>query len=422
MAENLTWLERVVPGSLGHLLELIREGQAVTRPRLIECTGVSRSVISQRIDALLSSGLIVEDGTSASTGGRPAARVRFNHDAGRVLVADLGATHGRVALTDLAGTVLAEEPADRSIADGPERVLDWLQTRFDALLDADDRDRALWGIGVGVPGPVEHAAGRTVSPPIMPGWDGYPIAEHLSQYGVPVLVDNDVNIMALGEYWTNWRHSVGDLLFIKVGTGIGCGIIVSGRLHRGAQGSAGDLGHIRVQGHDDAICTCGNTGCVEAVASGQAVADRLAAIGYDTPNARAVVREVQAGDSEATRAVREAGRVLGQVIASSVNFFNPSVIVIGGDMANAREQLLAGVREVVYQRSLPLATRHLRLLPAQLGDGAGVRGASVMVVERMLAPAAVDALVERGVDHRGSAPGGGPPGMSEDPQLIQQGR
>ena len=409
MANIVALLEGVVPGSPGHLLRLIREGLAVTRPRLIEYTGVSRSVVSQRVDALLSAGLIVEDGASASTGGRPAARVRFNHDAGRVLVADLGATHGRVAVTDLAGTVLAEEPADRSIADGPGVVLDWLQTRFESLLDTIGRDRPLWGIGIGVPGPVEHAAGRAVSPPIMPGWDGYPIPEHLSAYDVPVLVDNDVNIMALGEYWTNWRHSVDDLLFIKVGTGIGCGIVVSGQLHRGAQGAAGDFGHVRVHGHDDAICTCGNTGCVEAVASGQAVADRLAAAGYETPDARAVVREVQAGDSEATRAVRQAGRVLGQVIASAVNFFNPSVIVIGGDVANAREQLLAGVREVVYQRSLPLATRHLRLVPAQLGDGAGVRGASVMVVERILAPAAVDDLVERAADDRGSARGAVPP-------------
>ncbi len=409
MANIVAWPEGVVPGSPGQLLRLIREGLAVTRPRLVEYTGVSRSVIAQRIDALLDAGLIVEDGASASTGGRPAARVRFNHDAGRVLVADLGATHGRVAVTDLAGTVLAEEPADRSIADGPGVVLDWLQDRFEALLDSVGRDRPLWGIGIGVPGPVEHAAGRAVSPPIMPGWDGYPIPEHLSEYGVPVLVDNDVNIMALGEYWTNWRHSVDDLLFIKVGTGIGCGIVVSGHLHRGAQGAAGDFGHVRVHGYDEAICTCGNTGCVEAVASGQAVADRLAAAGYDTPTARAVVREVLSGDSEATRAVREAGRVLGQVIASAVNFFNPSVIVIGGDVANAREQLLAGVREVVYQRSLPLATRHLRLVPAQLGDGAGVRGASVMVVERILAPAAVDELVERAADGRGSVPGAVPP-------------
>jgi predicted NBD/HSP70 family sugar kinase len=252
-------------------------------------------------------------------------------------------------------------------------------------------------VGIGLPGPVEHASGRAISPPIMPGWDGYPVSEHfVERYHVPALVDNDVNIMALGEYWTHWRDQVDDLLFIKVGTGIGCGIVASGRIQRGAQGAAGDIGHIRVAGYDDAVCVCGNTGCVEAVAGGGAMARRLRAQGRDTPNARAVVELVKAGDREATRLVRESGRVLGQVLAAAVNFSNPSVIVIGGDVANAHEQLLAGVREVVYQRSLPLATRHLRIIPSQLGDGAGIRGASAMAVERVLAPTAVDELVIRG--------------------------
>ena len=390
-----------VLGSPGHLLQLLRERLASTRPQLVELSGVSRSVVSQRIDSLLASGLVVEDGPSDSTGGRPAVRLRFNPDHGVVLAADLGATHSRLAVTDLAGTVLAEFAADRAIAEGPIPVLDWVRERFEALLEELGRPTGhVRGIGVGLPGPVEHASGRAVSPPIMPGWDGYPVPEHFSDLDVPVLVDNDVNIMALGEYWTSWRHRVDDLLFIKVGTGIGCGIVASGAIHRGAQGAAGDLGHVRVPDHDDAICRCGNTGCVEAVAGGQAMADRLRDRGFDTDNARAVVDLVLAGDREATREVREGGRVLGQVLAAAVNFFNPAVIVIGGDVSNAHEQLLAGVREVVYQRSLPLATRHLRVVPAQLGDGAGVRGASVMVMERILAPAAVDDFINGAAPRR----------------------
>jgi predicted NBD/HSP70 family sugar kinase len=384
-----------VPGSPGHLLQVVRDGLAATRPQLVAVTGASRAVVSQRVDALLAAGLLMEAGASASTGGRPAVRLRFNHELGVVLVADLGATHARVGLTDLAGSVLAELPADQAITRGPVPVLDWVRERFDELLTTTGHDRSdVRGIGIGVPGPVEHASGRAVSPPIMPGWDGYPIPEHFADLGVPVLVDNDVNIMALGEYWATWRHEVDDLLFIKVGTGIGCGIVVSGRIHRGAQGAAGDLGHVRVPGHD-VICWCGNLGCVEAIAGGQALAERLRAEGHDTTDARSVVDLVLAGVPEATRAVREAGRVLGEILATSVNLFNPSVIVIGGDVSNAREQLLAGVREVVYQRSLPLATRHLRLVPAQLGDRAGIRGASVMVVERILAPAAVDEYLSR---------------------------
>ena len=382
------------PGSAGHLLQLLRDGVASTRPQLAHHSGASRSAVSQRIDALMAAGLVREDGTSDSTGGRPAMRLRFDQDQGVVLVADLGATHARLAVTDLSSVVLADVADECAIADGPVAVLDWVRERFEHLLAEVGRGRdAVRGVGIGLPGPVEHASGRAVSPPIMPGWDGYPVPEHFADMGVPVLVDNDVNIMALGEYWTTWRDDVDDLLFIKVGTGIGCGIVAHGQIHRGAQGAAGDLGHVRVPGAPDAVCRCGNTGCVEAISGGQAIADRLRERGHDTRDARDVVRLVLAGERDATREVRESGRVLGQVLAAAVNFFNPSVIVIGGDVANAHEQLLAGVREVVYQRSLPLATRHLRLVPARLGDEAGAVGASVMVLERIFAPAAVDELV-----------------------------
>jgi predicted NBD/HSP70 family sugar kinase len=384
-----------LPGGAGQLLQLVRDGVAETRPELVAQTGASRSVVAARVDALLTAGLLVEDGRAASTGGRPANHLGFNGAAAHVLVADLGATHARVAITDLAGHVLIEQPGDLRIDAGPTVVLDWVRDRFDALLRDLPERRPVRGIGIGVPGPVEHATGRAVSPPIMPGWDGYPIPEHFADLDVPVVVDNDVNIMALGEYHNRWRWEARDLLLIKVGTGIGCGIIASGRIHRGAQGAAGDLGHVPVHGFDDRLCTCGNAGCVEAVAGGQAVADRLRAGGQDTPDARAVVRRVLAGDSEATRAVREAGQILGHVVATAVNLFNPSVIVIGGDVANAREQLLAGVREVVYQRSLPLATRHLQIVPSLLGDRAGIRGASEMVVEQLLTPTAIDHWVGR---------------------------
>ncbi|MFA9446983.1 ROK family protein [Egicoccus sp. AB-alg6-2] len=396
MGEVVALPDGVQAGSPGHLLTLLRAGSASTRPQLAAITGLARSTVAQRVDALLATGLVIEDGATASTGGRPATRLRFRPDAGLVLVGDLGATHARVGVTDLAGAVLAEVAEDVDIAAGPGAVLDWLGAHFADLLSSIGRSAdEVRGVGIGVPGPVEHDSGRPVSPPIMPGWDAYPIPEHFAERfpGAPVLVDNDVNIMALGEYWTSFRRSVDDLLFIKVGTGIGCGIVASGRIHRGAQGAAGDLGHVQVPGYEDAVCRCGNVACVEAIAGGQALADRLRAAGHDTRNARAVVELVAAGDRDAIRMVRDAGRTLGHVLAAAVNFFNPAVIVIGGDVANAHEPLLAGIREVVYQRSLPLATRHLRVVHSQLGDGAGIRGASAMVVEHLLAPATVDELV-----------------------------
>jgi predicted NBD/HSP70 family sugar kinase len=224
----------------------------------------------------------------------------------------------------------------------------------------------------------------------MPGWDNHPVSDELGDhYDAPVLVDNDVNIMALGEHWSAWPLAE-HLLYVKVGTGIGCGIVAGGEIHRGAEGAAGDIGHIRVTADESVVCRCGNVGCLEAVAGGRAIAMQLRDLGVDAESSRGVVQQVRAGNPDAVRLVREAGRTLGDVLASVVNFFNPAVIVIGGDVAEAHEQLLAGVREVVYQRSLPLATRHLRVVRSSLGDRAGVTGAAVMVIEHVLSPEAVD--------------------------------
>src|SRR5215208_1016719 len=344
----------------GAMLRLIRDGRASTRAELVALTGLARSTVAQRMDALLAQRLVIPAGASASTGGRPPKTFAFNRNAGAVLAADLGATHSRVAVTDLAGDVMVQTRADIPIADGPDTVLGWLEETFDALLEETGHERTdVRGIGVGIPGPVEFATGTPVAPPIMPGWDGYGVAAHLrSRYGAPVLVDNDVNIMALGEHWSRWRDTQ-HLLFVKVGTGIGCGVITDGRIHRGAQGAAGDIGHIHIPDEDG----------------------------------RDVVRHVREGRPEAMRLVRQAGRELGGVLASADNFFNPGVIVVGGDIAHADEHLLAGDREVVYQRAVPLGTRSLRIVRSALDDRAGVIGAAVMVIEHVLAPDVVDRML-----------------------------
>jgi predicted NBD/HSP70 family sugar kinase len=380
--------------SAGALLEAIREGRATTRADLARYTGLARSTVAQRVDALLAAGLVHEAGGSASTGGRPASVLAFNHGAGAVLVADLGATHARVAVVDLAGTPLSETAADMDIARGPDEILGWASECFAELLERTGHRAAdVRGIGIGVPGPVEFASGRPFNPPIMPGWDGYSIPGWFSGvYDAPVLVDNDVNLMARGEHWIHWRDTE-HLLLVKVGTGIGCGIVAGGRIHRGALGAAGDIGHIRAT-PADVTCRCGNVGCLEAVAGGQALAQRLSAEGLDAANSRDVVRLVRAGDGFATRMVRDAGRALGEVLAGTVNFFNPAVIVIGGDLAEAQAPLLAGAREGIFSRSLALATRDLRIVPCRLGDRAGIIGAAIMVIDRVLAPEAIDQALQ----------------------------
>jgi predicted NBD/HSP70 family sugar kinase len=393
----------VTPTGAGSLLKLIREGDGSTRADLAERTGLARSTITQRLDQLQRLGLLKEVGGSASTGGRPPMRLAFNENAGLVLAADLGATHSRLALTNLGGEVLAEDRGEIEITSGPDAVLDWVEERFSKLLEDSSRERAdVAGIGIGLPGPVEHATGLPRNPPIMPGWDGFPVPERfVSRYGVPVLVDNDVNIMALGEHWTDWQE-VENLLFVKVGTGIGCGIVIDRAIHRGADGAAGDIGHVRIavdEQSEDVVCNCGNLNCLEALASGGAMAQQLQTAGIDARDSRAVVELTRAGVPEAVQLVRHSGRLVGEVIAAAVNFFNPSVIVVGGDVADAQEQLLAGIREVVYQRSLPLATRHLRIVKSPLADRAGVIGAAAMVIEHVLS-------LEQGAVPFGASPAG----------------
>lgn len=370
--------------SPGDLLSLIRSGEATTRGQLIEVTGLARSTVAQRVEALLSSGLVIEAGEAKSTGGRPPMILGFNDDAGVVLAADFGATHSRIAVTNLAAQSLVERSVELDINEGPDEVLSWLEGAFDELLAESGRSRDdLKGIGVGLPGPVDFERGMAVHPPIMAGWHEYPVSARLRErFGVPVLVDNDVNIMALGEQWVMTPRA-DDFVYLKVGTGIGSGLVLGGRIHRGAHGAAGDIGHVQAA-PEEVTCRCGNNGCLEAAAGGAALAAQLGVKG-----SRDVVRLVSEGDKKASRAVREAGRLIGQVLAGTVNLLNPQVIIVGGDLARAEQQLLAGIREVVYRRSTALSTTDLQITTSNLGDRAGVTGAAAMVIDHLLAPEAV---------------------------------
>ncbi len=380
------------PTGVGQLFQLLRDGQPRTRADLAAVTGQARSTVAARVDQLLASGLVTPAGEASSTGGRPPVTFAFNPRARVVLAVDLGATHARLAVTDLAGQVLAEHHEALAIAEGPDVVLDRVaRVGTDLLAEAGRTMADLVSAGVGLPGPVDHATGRPTNPPIMPGWDDADVPGHLGRLlGVPVLVDNDVNIMALGEHATSYPE-VDHLLFVKVATGIGAGIISDGQIRRGAQGAAGDLGHIAVPGGKDLPCRCGNTGCLEALASGEAVATALRAQGLDVASSSDVVALVRAGDLTASSAVRQAGRDIGGVLAACVSLLNPSLIVVGGVVAESGEHLLAGIREVVYRRSLPLATQHLRIVTTRTKGRAGVLGASAMAADHVLSPAAIDA-------------------------------
>lgn len=385
---------------VGDLFQLLRDGQARTKAELSRLSALGRAPVTARVDAMLAAGLLRPAGEATSTGGRPPSRFRLDPLSRIVLAVDLGASHASVGLVDLGGSVLVERTVLCDVADGPVSVLERVSAIGLELLAEQGRTVAdVAGVGIGLPGPVEHAVGRPVNPPIMPGWHDVDVPALLARtFSGPVLVDNDVNLMALGEHVLG--RDDGHLLFIKVATGIGAGIVSEGRLLRGALGSAGDLGHVRVTSVPDAQCRCGNVGCLEAVAAGPAVAARLRAEGLDVHTAQDVVDAVAGGELLALTAVREAGRAIGEVLATCVNLLNPSVIVFGGTLSEAGEYLLAGVREVVYERSLPLATNNLRIAESRGGALGGLVGAGAMVIDEVLSPAAVDAYVAQSTARR----------------------
>lgn len=395
---RLSWSSDQVDG-LVTVLDLIRSRGVATRPDLVRGSGLGRSVVSQRVAQLIDCGLLLEGGLAGSTGGRSARELRIRADAGSVLVASLGATSIDVALADLSGQLVAQYVEAANVAHGPEEVLGRVERLFDDLLAGHPSEASrLWGIGIGLPGPVEFATGRPVAPPIMPGWDDYPVRERFAhRHAVPTWVENDVNVMALGELRAGVAMDAKDVLFVKIGSGIGAGLITSGRLHRGAQGAAGDIGHVAVMEASDVACRCGNINCLEALAGGYALgrqADIAAAEGRSpflagiahsghALEASDVAEGANHGDPFCVELLVRAGHFVGGVLATLVNFYNPSLIVLGGGVTGAGDLLLASIRQSVYRRSLPLATRHLRIVCSTLGQDAGAIGAASLVIDEL---------------------------------------
>jgi predicted NBD/HSP70 family sugar kinase len=380
--------------SAGEIFQLIRRGGVSTRTDLISVTGLSRSTISQRLDSLLAAGYITEGGKDASTGGRPPGVLVPNENAKTILAADLGATHGRLAVLDGAAKPLIERTIETRIETGPDAVLDRVCEGLAELLEDSHRKRAtLCGIGIGVPGPMDVKTGRPIQPPIMPGWHGYPIRDSVqARFPTCVLVENDANLMALAE-WQRVYPEAHSLVFVKVATGIGAGIVIDGQVYDGVDGGAGDIGHIKIPAAARHRCNCGADGCLAAVASGSAIARALRKQGCVADSSRDVVRLVQSGVAEALAATREAGRLIGGVLATAVSLLNPGVLVLGGDMAQTNEHFLMGLREVLYQQTQPLATRSLLVASSRLGDRAGILGGAILVREHVFSPASVNGVL-----------------------------
>jgi predicted NBD/HSP70 family sugar kinase len=385
----------------GELLALIMSGKGTSRAALVEASQLSRATVAQRLSALFEAGLVAESDETMPSGGRPARVLRLNTDFGVVIAADIGERQVRVGITDMKPAVVAERLADFDLRRGPAATLGFISEQAEALLKQLKRHRtSVLGIGVSLPAPVDFAAGKVVGPSIMTGWDGFDICGWLkARLGVPAVADNDVNLLALHEHRSRWRDA-DHFFYVKAGTGIGSGIFAGGTVYRGASGAAGDIGHIQLGVDDGPLCRCGKLGCVEARAAGWAIARDLRVQGIEAKDASDVVALAEQNRPEAIKLLRQSGRVIGEVISDVVSILNPSVIVVGGTLSRTKEHLLSGIRELVYQRCLPLATRQLEIALAHVDPRNGLLGAAQLAIDSRLAPDLVDQLVTKRLGRR----------------------
>ena len=378
-------MSRQSRGSSTDLLQFVREAGPVSRTELAKLSGLAVSTVSLRIEELIASGLVEEAGDGRSRGGRRPRLLRISPGGGVVVAADLGTQHARLSVVDMAGLELAADEVPVAFDEGPEVVLKAVADRLAEM--ACERQAAVRGVGMGLPGPVEPATGQVTSPSRMPGWHGMPVGDWLAdRFGAPAAVENDANLLALGEYRTRWApEGIRHLVAVKMGRGIGCGIIADGAVHHGANGAAGDISHVRAVTLDPGsarLCECGRHGCLETIASGAALLQELNRKGVKLASTAELVEQVHRGDPDANLAVRNAGWHIGEVLSVVVNFFNPQVLALGGSLA-AADPLVASLRAAIYERCLPMASEAVTIVTASDAPGAGVRGAAWLILDHL---------------------------------------
>lgn len=372
------------PALTARIVSVISSGQGASRTDLARHLGLAPSTVSLRVQELIEAGVLRETGSGPSRGGRRPRLLELCSEGGYVLAADLGGTHARLGVVDLTGAVAAVEEVAVSVAagPGPEATLDVIAGVFDRMIT--DRGIGPSGIGLALPGPVDIDRRSVERPARMPGWDGFPVGQWLEdRYGVVTVVDNDANLMALGEHVSSPQR-VSHSVTVKAGTAIGSGIIVGGAVHRGADGAAGEFTHARVPAAGDIPCSCGNTGCLETIASGAALVRQLREQGREVTNTTEMISMARSGDPAVTTLVRTAGGYLGEVLCTVVNFFNPGAVFLGGGLSTV-EPFVAAVRSQLYGGCHPLVTERLLIARASTGADAGLIGAGRFVLDHVFA-------------------------------------
>lgn len=368
--------------NLERVVRAVRLAGSLTQAEIARSTGLSAATVSNIVRELRDSGTVQV--TPTSSGGRRARAVTLSGDAGIVVGVDFGHSHLRVAVGNLAHQVLAEqsEPfdVDTSASEGFDRA-EQLVTR---LIESTDvgTDKVI-GVGLGVPGPIDVETGTLGSTAILPGWGGLnPRQELAERLGMPVQVDNDANLGALGELVWGSGRGVKDLAYIKVASGVGAGLVMDGRIYRGPGGTAGEIGHITLD-ESGPVCRCGNRGCLETFTAARYVLELLrGSHGPDLTLAR-MVQLAREGDPGCRRVIGDVGRHVGMGVASLANLLNPSRVVLGGDLAEAGELVLGPIRESVARYAIPSAARRLSVVSGALGGRAEVLGALALALSEV---------------------------------------
>ncbi|MBC6463267.1 ROK family transcriptional regulator [Actinomadura sp. HBU206391] len=368
--------------SAAQIMGLVASGQATSRAELSRLLGWAPSTVSAHVQELIDSGLLEESGEGRSRGGRRPRLLSVRSGDAVILGADLGGHHARIAAMDGSGRPQTIKDITLDIAAGPEPVLEQIGDALDELRAG----RPVLGTGIGLPGPV-GLDGVVVGPSRMPGWSGFSVRQWLAErFDSPLVVENDANLMAMGEAVARGPE-LRDFVFVKAGTGVGAAVVGDGRLHRGARGIAGDISHIRVPAGGDQPCSCGNFGCLETIASGAALVAAVRRDGGTVENTADLVRLARDGNPIVTTNLRFAGRQLGEVLATVVNFFNPQAVILGGALAGC-DLFIAAARGVLYERCLPLTTQDLDIGESAAGPDAGLLGIGRLAIDQGLALAA----------------------------------
>ena len=371
-------------GNRKRVIDALRERGMASRAELARMTGLSRSTVSTIVADLLDTGLAGErDGhpDGEAHAGRPPVMVSLNRSAGIAVGIDFGHRHLRVAVSDLSHVVLAETWCEMDVDHSADEGLDRAAEFVDRVLDEAGADRHhVIGVGMGLPAPIDRNSGSVQESSILPGWVAVDAAGEASdRLGLPVEVENDANLGALAEYAWGAAKGRSEVVYIKVSSGIGAGLISGGRLQHGVSGTAGEVGHI-VLAPGGPVCRCGNRGCLEALASSRAVADLLAASRREPVSTPQLIELSGAGDEAARRLIADAGRAIGAAVANLCNILNPQSVIVGGDLAAAGDVLLDPIRDVVRRTAVPSAVEDLELVAGVLGERAEMLGALALVM------------------------------------------